>query len=88
MRHGPRVARSEERRHDDGVDALKELQRTLSPHVAGRQFHARVRVVRHVIVVPEFDEATFGPRILLALVGLGGLLLCTLALFQLIPFLC
>ena len=60
---------------------------TPRPHVAGRQFHARVGVVRHMIVVPQFNKTSFRPRVLLALVGLGGLLLCTLALFQLIPFL-
>ena len=59
---------------------------TPSPHVAGRQFHARVGVVRDIIIVSEFDEASLGPRVLLALVGLGGASLRRLALFQLIPF--
>ena len=70
----------------DAVFMKKELRRTPRPHVATRQFHARVGVVGHMIIVPELHEASLRPRVLLARVGLGGLLLCTVALFQLIPF--
>ena len=59
---------------------------TPSPHVAGRELDARVRIVRDIVIIPKLHEASLRPRVLLARVGVGGLLLCTLALFQLIPF--
>ena len=61
---------------------------TPSPHVAGRELDSSVRIISNIVVVPELHEASFGPRVLLARIGLGGASLRRLALFQLIPFLC